>query len=104
MGDEPENPEKNRPEFVNADEGDTTMEIWNLVFMQFNRIGMGAPQADGKYSSYQLEPLPAPSVDTGMGLERIHGRHAGRRFELRNGFNQADYQYHRRTGGQRICV
>jgi alanyl-tRNA synthetase len=71
LGDEPENPEKNRAEFVNADTGDVTMEIWNLVFMQFNRIGEGEPQADGKYASYRLEPLPAPSVDTGMGLERF---------------------------------
>ncbi|MET0751769.1 MAG: alanine--tRNA ligase, partial [Pyrinomonadaceae bacterium] len=64
LGDEPENPEKNRPEFVNADTGDTTMEIWNLVFMQYNRL------EDGN-GGFRLEPLPAPSVDTGMGLERF---------------------------------
>ena len=63
MGDEPDNPEMNHPRFVNG-EGDTTMEIWNLVFMQYNRT----QEADG---SFKLTPLPAPSVDTGMGLERI---------------------------------
>ena len=40
------------------------MEIWNLVFMQYNRIETSPGQ-------YRLEPLPAPSVDTGMGLERM---------------------------------
>src|SRR5215213_4049814 len=64
MGDEPDNPEKNRPEFVNAETGDDTIEIWNLVFMQFER------EEDGK-GGFTLTPLPAPSVDTGAGLERI---------------------------------
>jgi alanyl-tRNA synthetase len=44
--------------------GDTITEIWNLVFMQFDRSEV----SPGKF---KLEPLPAPSVDTGMGLERI---------------------------------
>lgn len=63
MGDEPENDLKNNKKYVNG-EGDTTMEIWNLVFMQFDR----AEIAPGEFA---LSPLPAPSVDTGMGLERI---------------------------------
>ena len=64
LGDEPEDPEKNRTDLVNADEGDTTMEIWNLVFMQYNRI-------ETEPGKFVLKPLPAPSVDTGMGLERM---------------------------------
>src|SRR5438045_187684 len=64
LGDDPDNPEMNRAEYVNADEGDITMEIWNLVFMQYNRI-------ETERGRYNLELLPAPSVDTGMGLERM---------------------------------
>lgn len=64
LGDEPENPSMNRADLVNADEGDTTMEIWNLVFMQYNRV-------EEEKGVYKLEPLPAPSVDTGAGLERM---------------------------------
>ena len=48
------------PEDVLGGEGDRYLEIWNLVFMQFNRDENG-----------KLTPLPSPCVDTGMGLERI---------------------------------
>ncbi|WP_297324285.1 alanine--tRNA ligase [Nitrosomonas sp.] len=47
------------PGSADAD-GDRYIEIWNLVFMQYNRDSAGT-----------LHPLPKPSVDTGMGLERI---------------------------------
>lgn len=62
-GEHPHDPQFNRAEYVNGD-GEETIEIWNLVFMQFNRSLAG----EGKY---QLAPLPKPSVDTGAGLERI---------------------------------
>lgn len=42
------------------EDGDRYIEIWNVVFMQFNRTANG-----------EMQPLPKPSVDTGMGLERI---------------------------------
>ncbi len=48
-----------RAELVNGD-GDDIIEIWNLVFMQFDRDAQGV-----------LHPLPRPSIDTGAGLERI---------------------------------
>ncbi len=45
------------------------VEIWNLVFMQFDRAAI--VDALGKTTSYKLTPLPKPSIDTGMGLERV---------------------------------
>ncbi|MBD2810949.1 alanine--tRNA ligase [Xenorhabdus sp. Vera] len=55
------------------EDGDRYIEIWNIVFMQFNR------HADGT-----MEPLPKPSVDTGMGLERIAAvlQHVNSNYEI----------------------
>jgi alanyl-tRNA synthetase len=63
LGEHPEDPNFNRADLVNGP-GDTTMEIWNLVFMQYNRI-------ETEPGKYKLELLPKPSVDTGLGLERV---------------------------------
>jgi alanyl-tRNA synthetase len=63
LGEHPEDPAFNRADLVNGP-GDVTMEIWNLVFMQYNRV-------ETEPGRYKLEPLPAPSVDTGAGLERL---------------------------------
>jgi alanyl-tRNA synthetase len=56
-------------------DGDRYIEIWNLVFMQFNRDEQGT-----------MHPLPQPSVDTGMGLERIaavlQGKHSNYEIDL----------------------
>jgi alanyl-tRNA synthetase len=62
MGPSPNDPE-NCAQNVNGP-GDTIMEIWNLVFMQFDR-------SEIEPGKYKLDPLPAPSVDTGAGLERL---------------------------------
>lgn len=63
----------NRPEMgedtivpMLMEEDDRFLEVWNLVFMQYNRL-----QSDPDHTGQFDQPLPAPGVDTGMGLERI---------------------------------
>jgi alanyl-tRNA synthetase len=58
-------PDKSGAKLVNADAQDNVVEIWNLVFIQFNR----SPGSGGQLG--KLSPLPAKHVDTGMGFERI---------------------------------
>jgi len=72
MGVDPNDPE-NTAANVNGS-GDTITEIWNLVFMQFDRSEVergSSPTVREGSVQYKLDPLPAPSVDTGMGLERL---------------------------------
>src|ERR1700745_288699 len=67
-------------------DGDRYIEIWNLVFMQFNRDDKGV-----------LHPLPKPSVDTGMGLERIaavlQGVHSNYEIDLFRNLIAAVHEY-----------
>jgi alanyl-tRNA synthetase len=55
--------------------GDTITELWNLVFMQYSRVCAKEEKDETGNTigclEYKLDPLPAPSVDTGMGLERL---------------------------------
>ena len=69
MGNDP-NDAENCAANVNGP-GDTIMEIWNLVFMQYNRVEILDVMKGGQPVRYDLDPLPRPSVDTGMGLERL---------------------------------
>ncbi|MES1196393.1 MAG: alanine--tRNA ligase, partial [Steroidobacter sp.] len=67
------------------DDGDRWIEIWNVVFMQFERDSNG-----------RLTPLPKPSVDTGMGLERVaavmQGVHSNYEIDLFQGLIRAAAQ------------
>src|SRR5918999_369382 len=82
MGSDPDDPE-NCAANVNGPT-DIITELWNLVFMQFDRSEVeggnptvregavgGTPSVSKGAKTYKLTPLPAPSVDTGMGLERL---------------------------------
>jgi alanyl-tRNA synthetase len=67
----------NGPEDKMGGEGDRFLEIWNLVFMQYERDNNG-----------NLNPLPKPSIDTGMGLERIIAIKEG----VFNNFDSSNFQ------------
>lgn len=67
----------NGPEDKMGGEGDRFLEIWNLVFMQYERSSDGT-----------LSPLPKPSIDTGMGLERVIAIKEG----VYNNFDSSNFQ------------
>jgi alanyl-tRNA synthetase len=67
----------NGPEDKMGGEGDRFLEIWNLVFMQYERTSSG-----------ELIPLPKPSIDTGMGLERVIAIKEG----VFNNFDSSNFQ------------
>ena len=67
----------NTPEDKMGGEGDRFLEIWNLVFMQYERDSKG-----------RLNPLPKPSIDTGMGLERVIAIKEG----VLNNFDSSTFQ------------
>lgn len=67
----------NGPEDKMGGEGDRFLEIWNLVFMQYERDTKG-----------NLNPLPKPSIDTGMGLERVVAIKEG----VLNNFDSSTFQ------------
>ena len=79
------------------EDGDRYIEIWNLVFMQFNRDASG-----------ELTPLPKPSVDTGMGLERIaavlQGVHSNYEIDLFQNLIAALYEIAGRTDLERVSA
>ena len=85
-----------------GDEGERYVEIWNLVFMQFNRL-----------SKDKIIDLPAPSVDTGMGLERIcavmqneHSNYGTDLFApmLQHIKSNVDKKYHTETSSMKVIA
>ena len=80
-----------RPECAIDCDCDRYLEIWNLVFMQFNRDAAGT-----------MTPLPKPSIDTGMGLERIASVIQGGGHQLRHRPVPPDHRAHRGADRQAL--